>query len=376
MKSLKKFSGFTLICLLFSTTYAQNNSIKATISGLGNDTVYVMGYPVSKLLESVDDYIFYDTIVSNDNVFSYNPTLNEPACLCFTPKKGQYEIMGGIITVASNQIEINCKPDIKYYVTGQLLPYSIDYSVQGDELNEDMSLLRRQRLPVLENYTRLCLTTAYDSESDKKIREMDATMASILYEYLVNHLDKELGGIILSSFEDNTFMKFYSQLGDAAKNGVFSKPRLDYRFARIAQVKRILPENPAPDFALKTPSGNSLSLYSVEKDYIVLDFWGSWCAPCRAGLPKMAKYYEKYKHRLEIIGISCKDTDDMWKNAIKKFDLKWLQVINNDKNNDVTKLYSITAFPTKIILDRDKKIVAAFVGESDDFYNKLDKLME
>ncbi|MDR1764362.1 MAG: hypothetical protein LBR64_10515 [Dysgonamonadaceae bacterium] len=66
----------------------------------------------------------------------------------------------------------------------------------------------------------------------------------------------------------------------------------------------------------------------------------------------------------------------MWKDAIKKHDLKWLQVINNYKNNDVTKLYSIEGFPTKIILDRDKKIVAAFVGEGNDFYYKLDELMK
>jgi hypothetical protein len=62
--------------------------------------------------------------------------------------------------------------------TGKYYPYFIDYSVKGDVLNEDMSEFRRQRLPILENYTRLYLD-AYDSEAEKKIMEMNTNMAPI-----------------------------------------------------------------------------------------------------------------------------------------------------------------------------------------------------
>ena len=85
---------------------------------------------------------------------------------------------------------------------------------------------------------------------------------------------------------------------------------------------------PAPDFTLNDLNGQPLALSSLRGKYVVLDFWGSWCGWCIKGIPDMKKYYEKYKGKLEILGIDCRDTEEKWKAAVEKHELPWLHVRN------------------------------------------------
>ena len=88
-------------------------------------------------------------------------------------------------------------------------------------------------------------------------------------------------------------------------------------------------------------------------------------------------YYSKYKGKVEFIGINCNDTDKNWKEAVKKYNLQWLQLYNKKgSENDVSVTYGINAYPTKIILDKNKIIVGIFTSESEEFYNKLDELLQ
>ena len=90
----------------------------------------------------------------------------------------------------------------------------------------------------------------------------------------------------------------------------------------------------------------------------------------------MKDYYNKYKSQMEIIGIACSDTEEKWKKAVEGNNLEWLNVISeNDIEKDISILYGIRGYPTKIILDKDKTIIAKFVGESKEFYKKIDELM-
>ena len=133
--------------------------------------------------------------------------------------------------------------------------------------------------------------------------------------------------------------------------------------------------NTAPDFTLKSTSGELISLYSLENKIVVLDFWGSWCGWCIKGFPKMKEYYHKYKEKIEILGIPCHDSENDWRNAVKEHDLEWINVQNNEESNIPVK-YGIEGYPTKIILDEEKRILAVFKGESEEFYKKLDELMQ
>ena len=128
-----------------------------------------------------------------------------------------------------------------------------------------------------------------------------------------------------------------------------------------------------PDFTLNDINGRQLSLFSLRGKYVVLDFWGSWCVWCMKGVPKMKEYYKKYAGKFEILGIDCNETEDKWKQAVKDYQLPWLNVYcTNDSN--VKRLFGIKAYPTKIILSPEGKIVMSVEGEDPSFYDKLDEL--
>ena len=131
----------------------------------------------------------------------------------------------------------------------------------------------------------------------------------------------------------------------------------------------------APDFTLNDLQDKPLSLSSLKGKYVVLDFWGAWCGWCIKGFPQMKEYYNKYKGKFEILGIDCNDTPEKWRDAVKKYELPWLQVYN-PKGSKVLEDYAIQGFPTKIIVGPDGKIVKTIVGEDPAFYTLLDELFK
>ena len=90
----------------------------------------------------------------------------------------------------------------------------------------------------------------------------------------------------------------------------------------------------------------------------------------------MKEYYQKYNDKLEIVGIACSDNKNNWEKAIKDNQLCWINILNDNSINDISALYGITSFPTKMIIDKDGKIIEKFVGEREDFYIMLDKIVK
>ncbi|MEP7376056.1 MAG: TlpA disulfide reductase family protein [Chitinophagaceae bacterium] len=132
----------------------------------------------------------------------------------------------------------------------------------------------------------------------------------------------------------------------------------------------------ALNFSAITNTGQQFSLASLKGKYVLLDFWGSWCAACVYGFRKMKQYYNLYKSNIEFVGIDCQESDEKWKAAIKKYQLTWTQVSNNEVINGLKKQYDVSSFPTKILLDREGRLVQVYVGETEDFYKKLDDLFK
>ena len=129
----------------------------------------------------------------------------------------------------------------------------------------------------------------------------------------------------------------------------------------------------APDFTLNDLNGKPLSLSSLRGQYVILDFWGSWCGWCIKGFPEMKEYYNKYKGKFQILGVDCNDTQEKWKAAVQKHELPWLHVFCPRDNRQILNAYGIQGFPTKILIDPQGKIVKTVVGEDPAFYTLLDE---
>lgn len=157
-----------------------------------------------------------------------------------------------------------------------------------------------------------------------------------------------------------------------------NKPKTDNPAPAETEAAEIAVEGDgAPDFELPNLQGSTTKLSSLRGKYVVLDFWGSWCVWCIRGIPNMKSYYSKYKEKMEILGVDCRDTEDKWKAAVEEHQLPWLQVRCPDEQlQAIAAQYNIEGFPTKVVIDPNGKLIKTVVGEDPEFYTYLDQLFK
>ena len=193
--------------------------------------------------------------------------------------------------------------------------------------------------------------------------------------YVVTHPDSD-GSVYLMRYLSGVinFRKCLSELTEHAKNGMM-KRLYDYIAGGVAEQDKYLSKtaeaitigNEAKDFQALDINGNPLSLSSMRGKYVLLDFWGSWCGACIKSFAHLKEFYEQHRDHLEILGIACHDTSEKWKAAVKRHELPWLHVLNDEQNNDISGLYGIQAFPTYVLIAPDGKILQWMADDPDTF---------
>ena len=207
----------------------------------------------------------------------------------------------------------------------------------------------------------------------------DAQIAEAALSFVREHPSSLFSATIIGDCLDRA-PEALNLLAPSVKDGVM-KPLiavqmkvLEARQNLATAAERIYPGAEAPDFTLPTPDGRTMSLgNALDGKYLLLDFWGSWCPNCITGLPQMQQMYARYGDRLNILGIDCDEPQETWLAALARYDMPWRHVINNG-DVDVSALYGVTGYPTKILIDPDGRIVKRFIGESNALYNYVGNL--
>ena len=115
----------------------------------------------------------------------------------------------------------------------------------------------------------------------------------------------------------------------------------------------------APDFIQPDTAGKDVQLSSMRGKYVLVDFWASWCAPCRMENPNVLKAYHKFKDRnFTVLAVSIDTDRKAWVKAIKEDKMPWTQVSDLKAGNEAGKLYAVSAVPTNYLLDPEGKIIA------------------
>lgn len=164
--------------------------------------------------------------------------------------------------------------------------------------------------------------------------------------------------ILGTSSPEYTFQDF-QDVADQIPVEQQSSPDYEKLLAKIADLKKSAVGEKFTDFTQATPEGDSLSVLSVEGSYVLVDFWASWCGPCRAANPALVALYNQYHDNgFNIVGVSFDTNADKWKEGISKDNLPWPQLSDlKGWQNEMGQYYGIQYIPQNLLLDDDGTIV-------------------
>ncbi len=181
----------------------------------------------------------------------------------------------------------------------------------------------------------------------------------IIRQYLVFELDYEgLDSLLAKIGPDFHNSDDYKSLSD-----------------RLEVLKKVAVGQPALDFTLNDPHGNPIAISSFRGDYLLIDFWASWCGSCRVENPNIVKLYQDFnKKGFEILGVSLDKDRERWLAAIESDGLVWSQVSDLQFwNSAAGKLYGINSIPSNVLVNREGIIVARNL-QGDALRKKIEEL--
>jgi thiol-disulfide isomerase/thioredoxin len=147
--------------------------------------------------------------------------------------------------------------------------------------------------------------------------------------------------------------------------------------SQIRQAKAFAIGGEAPNFTLLQPDGSELSLHSLRGKVVLVDFWASWCGPCRKTNPEVVALYNKYKDKgFDILGVSLDRQREPWLKAIEQDGLTWHHVSDlKGWQSEAAKLYSVQSIPQTLLLDANGKIIARNL-KGDELEAKLKEVLK
>lgn len=153
--------------------------------------------------------------------------------------------------------------------------------------------------------------------------------------------------------------RFQKELPDSKFTTRFAQ-QVEGLAEQIEGSKRLMLGKPAPEIALENPAGEIVKLSSLQGKLVLIDFWASWCRPCRAENPRVLQVYNRYKDKgFEIYGVSIDQDKEAWLQAIEDDGIAWLHVSDlKFWQSPVVKDYQIGAIPATYLIDEEGKIVA------------------
>ncbi|WP_235012457.1 TlpA disulfide reductase family protein [Pedobacter africanus] len=369
---MKKLLLYSLAVFLSLPGFAQKNvlspfSISGKITGKKTGYVYLF-YPMGEAYKT-------DSAAIRNGAFLFKGKLTEP-------------VAGRI--AASKHIRDSDDPNMgEIFIGPGNMSLSVTYgafkkavlkgSLSNDEyvaLNQQKEPIRKEMEPVLVAYRK-----EKDHEKAAAIREQfepfNDRMDKIDETFISTHPDSYISAYLMrfkiGSMKLAEAKAVYNNWTERIKN---SASGIDV-YKEILELESGSPGSVAKAFSATDINGEKLSLADFKgKKYVLVDFWASWCVPCRKGNPHLLSLYGKYKDKgLEIVGISDDDSNPAaWKKAVEKDQIGvWKHVLRGvklsgkdyDMSNDITKGYGIHSLPTKILIDKEGVIVGRYGGGGD-----------
>ena len=365
---MKKKILFAVMAAVMAVSCTESNKyvINGTISDKDGQTVY--------LQYQIGDSTVKDSTVIADGKFMFKGQLDRPyreGTLAMGDLNANYGQDADYLRIAlePGTITVNTEGMLK------------DATVTGGKTQTEMNALMAELKPCTDKMEEMN-KAYYGAETDALRDSLRAAMEPIQKQYgeITSNFYKTHGDSYLApgylrfdtgnmTYEEikavyDNFTDEVKQYGDGIED---IKSELD-------ALEKIQPGKEAPDFTAEDINGKQFTLSSLKGKVVILDFWASWCKPCRASNPHMLQLYKKYYDKgLELVYVSDDDSEpEKWRKAVEEDKLvgdgihhvlrglKWDRskgLAGMDHTNDISDRYAIHFLPTKYLIDREGKII-------------------
>ncbi|PTS89716.1 hypothetical protein DBR27_22480 [Flavobacterium sp. HMWF030] len=336
-------------------------TINGTIAGLDKGTVY---------LENTDEKgekkIADSAEIQKGGVFTFAGKVSEPLLYTIKLKGEEY---GAFFLLDNENIKVEAKKDsiFKAKVSGatQNDIYKSYYDNEFKKIQAIAGPVYKTSDSLSQN-GKVKLTAEQQAFMDKKWKDLQTFADDLTDKFIRKNKDKVAAALVISdrivSYGTPEQVKiYYGVLSPEVQKSVYGK-----------QLKEAIDLNDktavgvtAPEFSQTDVNGKVVKLSDYKGKYVLVDFWASWCGPCRKENPNVVQAYKTYHGKgFEVLGISLDDKKNLWEKAIEKDGLTWTHVSDlKGWKNDVAVLYGVKLVPTNYLIGPDGKIVAKNLRE-------------
>lgn len=360
--------GSFLTLALFScneTPTVPGYTINGTINNTKMDSIYIYSL-------SVDGWTAIDSTTMNNGVFTFTGSVNNADYYAIGDRSKNYTIR---LLVSNNDITINGdfeKPG-EDTITGAI--------VQDEYLavKDSMSIFKMQLEAIIEQYN--VANENQDSIKMDSLENIYNVMSKLQDKWLNEWVLANPGSVAAQLYVLNPLMykvsfdelkeMFENFSPEVSQNGIYKVIE-----DRVNVLENSAVGNAAPDFSMTDTTGEMVSLSSHFGTYLLIDFWASWCGPCRADNPQMVEIYNKYHEKgYNVLGVSLDAKNDKWLEAIAVDNLKWSHVSDlQGWKNEAANLYGVSSIPHTVLLNPEGIIVARGL-RGDELEAKLAELL-